>query len=336
MKEKKLVSIVCPCFNEEPVIDQFYQELRRVLDQECPPLKYQIYFIDDGSQDATLEHLNSLAERDPGVRVYSLSRNFGHQIALSAGIDVARGDALVLMDSDLQHPPQLLPLMIQKWQEGFQVVSALRQQTAGASWLKSVTSDGFYTLFNFLSEVPLVPGVADFTLLSREAYLALRRMPERHRFLRGMISWMGFRRACVPYVAPPRRAGLSKYTWRRMLSLAADALCSFTARPIRLATRFGLLVALLGFCYLGYILLHALLFQDAVPGWASILSTVIILGGVQLFFIGLIGGYVARIFEEAKARPLYFFKQIPHRPRRRPAFEKTAEVERGTEKHARD
>jgi polyisoprenyl-phosphate glycosyltransferase len=282
-----------------------------VLKNECADYDHWIIFVDDGSTDGTLTRLNAIADRDERVRVYSLSRNFGHQVALSAGLDAADGDVVVLMDSDLQHPPQLVPELLRKWQDGYQVVSAVRQHTEGASWLKRATSDGFYTLFNWLSDVHLTPGVADFTLLSRDAYEALRQMPERHRFLRGMISWMGFRRAFVPYTAAVRHAGQSKYTFRRMMALASDALCSFTARPIRLATKLGLLTALLGGIYLIYILFHALVLQDTIQGWSSTACLIIILGGMQLFFIGLIGEYLARVFDEVKARPKYILKQRP-------------------------
>jgi dolichol-phosphate mannosyltransferase len=180
--------------------------------------------------------------------------------------------------------------------------------------MKRTTSDGFYRLFNWLSDVSLTPGVADFTLLSREAYTALRQMPERHRFLRGMISWMGFRRALVPYEAAARPAGESKYTFRRMVALASDAICSFTARPIRLATKVGIVCAIVGLLYFIYILIHALILRDVIQGWSSIACLIIILGGMQLFFIGLIGEYLARVFDEVKARPKYIFKQKPDSP----------------------
>lgn len=310
---RPVITIISPCYNEEAVVESFYQALKSVLKNDCAEYDHWLLFVDDGSSDDTLDRLNALARQDDRVLVYSLSRNFGHQVALSAGLDVAEGDAVILMDSDLQHPPRLVPELLRQWQSGFQVVSAVRRHTAGASWLKRITSDGFYTVFNWLSDIPLVPGVADFTLLSQEAYHALRQMPERHRFLRGMISWMGFRRTFVPYDAAARHAGESKYTFRRMMALASDAICSFTARPIRLATKLGLLCALLGFLYLIYILVHALIVQDTVAGWSSIACLVIILGGMQLFFIGLIGEYLARVFDEVKARPKYFFKQQPHR-----------------------
>ena len=308
---RQVITIISPCYNEQDVVEPFYQALKSVLKNECGDYDHWILFVDDGSTDATLARLNAISDRGERVRVYSLSRNFGHQVALSAGLDAADGDAVILMDSDLQHPPQLLPELLRNWRDGFQVVSAVRQHTEGATWLKRATSDGFYTLFNWLSDVPLTPGVADFTLLSRDAYEALRQMPERHRFLRGMISWMGFRRAFVPYTAAVRHAGQSKYTFRRMMTLASDALCSFTARPIRLATKLGLITAALGAIYLAYILIHALILQDVIQGWSSLACLIIILGGMQLFFIGLIGEYLARVFDEVKARPKYILKQRP-------------------------
>lgn len=311
MVKRPLISVVCPFFNEEATVERLYARLREVLDAEQPPVDCRMLFIDDGSRDRTLERLDAVAAADPRVRVYALSRNFGHQAALSAGLDLARGDALVLMDADLQHPPELIREMLRKWREGFAVVAGLRQETADATWLKRATSNAFYRLFNLLSDVPIVPGVADFTLLSREAYRALRRLPERHRFLRGMIAWLGFPTAYVPYVAPPRTEGESKYSFRRMTSLAVDALVSFSVRPIRMAAKLGLTVAALGFLYLCYVVWRHLFLGDTVAGWPSILSTVIILGGLQLFFIGLIGEYIARSFEELKGRPLYVLKRRP-------------------------
>jgi dolichol-phosphate mannosyltransferase len=315
----KTITVISPCYNEESCVAKFYEALKAVLQTECAAYRHFILLVDDGSSDATLDRLNDLARQDPCVLVYSLSRNFGHQVALSAGLDQARGDAVILMDSDLQHPPALLPELIRQWEAGHEVVAAVRQATERVGWWKRLTSDGFYQVFNWLSEVAITPGVADFVLLARPAYRALQRMPERHRFLRGMIAWMGFRRALVPYRAAARVAGHSKYTLRRMLALAADALYSFTARPIRMAMRLGLVVAVPAAAYFVYILVHALILQDTIIGWPSTMCVILILGGLQLFFIGLIGEYLARVFDEVKARPRYLFKQRPRRRAPAPA-----------------
>lgn len=307
-RKKKRICVVCPCFHEEEGIQAFHAKLKEVLTRDCQEFAHRIIFVDDGSRDATLQRIQELAEQDPCVRAYSLARNFGHQIALSAGLDAARGDAVIVMDSDLQHPPEVIPELLQKWQEGSDVVLAVREQTEGASLFKRISSDGFYTVFNLLSDVKLTPGAADFCLLSRKAHRALCQMPERRRFLRGMIAWMGFKPARVSYVASERFAGESKYSLRRMLKLALDATISFSARPMRLALKAGALCVVAGLGYLAYILGRYLFLGDLVEGWASILGTIIVLGGAQLLSIGLIGEYLAHVFEEVKGRPLYVLK----------------------------
>lgn len=308
---RRTLCVVSPCYNEAAGIRDFVAALQQAL-AGLPDLEHRIVLVDDGSTDGTLRVLDELAAANPHVRVYSLSRNFGHQVALTAGCDVARGDALVLMDSDLQHPPALIPALVAKWRAGADIVSAVRLRTADASIVKRLTARVFYGLLNSVSDTRIVPDAADFVLLSRPAHEALRRMPERHRFLRGMVSWIGFRREFVEYQAPARAAGSSSYTFRRMLRLASDALFSFSTAPVRLATRLGLAVVGLGMLYLAYIgytlVAHP---ERVVQGWTSLAILVLILGGAQIMFIGLIGEYVARIFEESKGRPLYFFKQVP-------------------------
>jgi glycosyltransferase involved in cell wall biosynthesis len=308
---RAMLCVVSPCFNEAGGIRYFYSALKKTLSAlgDCD---HRMIFVDDGSADATLAVLNEIAAADAHVRVYALSRNFGHQVALTAGCDVAEGDAIVLMDSDLQHPPEIIPELIAKWRAGADVVSAVRSSTKGASFFKQASARAFYGLLNSVSDTHIVPDAADFVLLSRRAHAALLQMPERHRFLRGMVSWIGFRREFVEYVAQPRHAGESNYTLRRMMRLAADALFSFSTAPVRLATRLGLAVVACGLLYLAYIFYTLLAHPDhIVAGWTSLVIVVLILSGVQIVFIGLIGEYIARIFEEAKRRPLYFFKQRP-------------------------
>ena len=305
--------IVTPCFNEEAVLPLFYRNLKAVLGR-MPGAETVILFVDDGSTDTTLQILNQLAATDDAVGVVSLSRNFGHQIAITAGLDYAVGDAILMMDSDLQHPPELIPLMVQKWQEGFDVVSAIRQTTKGASFLKRQSSSLFYLVFNALSEVKVPMGAADFCLLSERAKLALQSMPERHRLLRGMISWIGFRRALLSYEAPERAAGSSKYNLIWMESLALDGVSSFSAAPVRLAFRVGVLIITIALVYFCYILYAAFRYGDVVRGWSSLVVVILGMGGSQLFFIGIIGEYLSRLYEEGKHRPLYFVKQEPRRP----------------------
>jgi dolichol-phosphate mannosyltransferase len=309
-----VLTVVAPCYNEAAVVDMFFQELRAALDA-LAGVEARMVFVDDGSTDATLEKLNAIAARDPRVDVYSLSRNFGHQIALAAGLDVARGDAVVMMDSDLQHPPAVIAELVRQWLAGYDIVSALRVTTERITFFKRATARGFYWLINQLSDVEIAPGAADFCLLSARAHRAIISMPERHRFLRGMVAWVGFRRAFVPFLAPPRRAGESKYTRLKMIGFAVDALLSFSAAPMRVASRLGVALIVPGLLYLAYVLARYFFVGDLVAGWGSTISVLLIVGGLQLGFIGLIGEYLARIFEETKRRPLYVFKQEPSRPR---------------------
>jgi polyisoprenyl-phosphate glycosyltransferase len=312
------ICIVTPCYNEAEGIVSFYDAVVRALDG----LDWSLVCVDDGSTDGTLRQLNDLARRDHRVRVFSLSRNFGHQIALSAGLDVADGDAVVILDSDLQHPPSLIPEMVRLWQvEGHDIVSAVRTSTAGASWLKRASADGFYWLINKLSDTPIINGAADFCLLSRRAHHALLAMPERHRFLRGMVAWIGFSRATVSFEAPRRPTGRPKYTAFRSLALAWDAILSFSSTPMRLATRLGVGVSGVGALYLLYIVIRYLALNDLQRGWGSLMAAVLVLGGMQLTFVGLMGEYVVRVFEESKRRPLYFFKQDPRTGPPTPAAE---------------
>jgi glycosyltransferase involved in cell wall biosynthesis len=312
-----LLSIVAPCYNESEVIGLFYDALRPVADS-LAGLDVEIVLVDDGSSDSTLDQLNRMAAQDPQVRVYSLSRNFGHQIALSAGLDAARGDAVIMMDSDLQHPPTLIPEMVRLWREGYDVVSTIRESTADETWFKGVTSRGFYTLLNALSATKVPQGAADYCLLTRRVVDSLRGMPERHRFLRGLVSWVGFRRVLLPYQAPRRAAGHTKYSPVKMLNFALDAVFSFSAEPLRLALRAGLAITVAGFFYLAWTLLNGYVLGGLVPGYASLIGVTMILGGCQLVFVGLIGQYLARVFEEVKGRPLYLLKQEPSEPERRP------------------
>lgn len=315
--QRGFLSVVVPCYNESEVIGLFYGEIRPVL-AALEHLDFELIFVDDGSSDSTLDQLNRIAEKDPAVRVCSLSRNFGHQIALTAGLDAAVGDAVITMDADLQHPPSLIPELVRQWREGYDIVSAIRERTEGETWFKNLTSRGFYMLLNLLSSTKVPEGAADFCLISRRVAGSMRDMPERHRFVRGLISWAGFRRAFVAYQAPRRAAGRTKYGPVKMVALALDAVFSFSAQPLRLALRAGLTVTVLGFAYLAWTLIKGFLLHALVPGYSSLIGVTMILGGCQLVFIGLIGEYLARVFEQVKGRPIYLLKQEP-REARRPA-----------------
>jgi dolichol-phosphate mannosyltransferase len=328
---RPLISIVSACFNEEQVIELFHRALSGVID-ELADYDFEIVFVDDGSTDGTLAALNDIAARDPRVRVGSLSRNFGHQIALTAGLDHAVGDAVVMTDCDLQHPPALIPRMLLEWRAGYDIVSALREHTAGVSFFKRASSRVFYLLVNRLGIADIPDGAADFCLVSRRVADALGSMRERHRFLRGMIWWAGFRRTFLPYRAEARAAGKSKYTVGKMVTMGLDAMVSFSTAPIGLATRLGFVIVLGGFAYLVWNLVNAYVTGWRAPGWASVLGVVMILGGAQILFIGLIGQYLARVFEEAKGRPMYIMKQTPEPPAvRRAAARPTAQETRAAQ-----
>jgi polyisoprenyl-phosphate glycosyltransferase len=323
-KDRYTLCVVAPCCNEADGIRQFYQQLRQML-ATLPGCRYRIVLVDDGSSDATPQILEDLAREDSAVHVLTLSRNFGHQIALTAGLDAADGDAVIMMDSDLQHPPQLIPQMVARWREGADIVSAIRHATQGASWWKNATSGLFYRLINLLSDTYIVPGAADFCLLSRGAHRALLAVRERQRFLRGIVSWIGFNRTFIPFEAPPRFAGKTSYSLTKMIRLAMTAVVSFSSAPLRMATRLGLVLSAAGFVYLAYILIAWLVLEQIQPGWTSTICVILILGGVQLVFMGLLGEYLAVVYEEAKQRPLYLLKE-PAAERRPEAVDADAYV----------
>lgn len=308
--KKTTVSLVVPCFNEAEVIGLFHTELTRVIDS-IDDYDFEICYVDDGSQDGTIGKLTTLAERDQRVQVLALSRNFGHQAALMAGLENVTGDAVITLDSDLQHPPSFIPQLLKSWSKGFDIVSMVRETTDGASLFKRISSQLFYRLLNTISDTKVVPGASDFMLLSRQAKEALTALPDRHLFIRGMISWIGFPRSFIHYTAPPRAAGKSKYGLAKMITLSLNGIFSLSIKPITLAIRFGMAIILLSGAYFAYIAGRYLLFGDLVPGWASIATLVMFFSGVHLCFIGLIGQYLGRVFEQVKNRPRYYLKELP-------------------------
>jgi dolichol-phosphate mannosyltransferase len=302
----RLLCIVIPCFNEAEVLGHTYAELKRVL-VRLPSYRHLIYFVDDGSRDATLPELNRLAQCDDSVRVLSLSRNFGHQIAIVAGLQHAerRADALLVMDADLENPPALIPAMLEQLERGHDVVLGVRQTGRQVGALRRLGSRAFYWLFNRVSDIPITPGAPDFFLLSPRAREALERVAEQRPFLRALVAWIGFPSVCVPYVPPARAQGRSKYTLSRMLRLAEDALFAFSSAPARLLLRLGVLLGASGLPLLGWALVRA-----AGPAWlvAGLLLT---LSGLQLAGLGVVAGYLVRALDQNQARPLYLLKQEP-------------------------
>ena len=317
---RKKITIVSPCYNEAQGITDFYETIHSTLNT-LPDIQHEIVLIDDGSTDDTPVILKNLSQSNPNLKVIVLSRNFGHQIALTAGVDHASGDALIMMDSDLQHPAEMIPQLIEFWKQGYDIVSTIRVETQDAGFFKSFTSKLFYVLFNKLSPTHLPVGAADFCLLSKRVYSQMKQMREKHRFLRGLVWWMGYNKKMLPYSAHTRKSGTSKYSIAKMIKLATEAIFSFSSKPLTIAIRFGLLLTFLGFVYLIYILYTYMTNKGVIAGWASLISTLLILNGFQLIFIGLIGEYIAKIFEEVKGRPVYIIKEIwnekessPNRP----------------------
>jgi dolichol-phosphate mannosyltransferase len=305
-----VLTVVAPLYNERETVEEFHRRLTAALE---PLGAYEIVLVDDGSTDTSWETMYGIAAVDDRVRLLRLSRNFGHQIALTAGLDAARGDAVVLIDGDLQDPPELIPELVARWHEGYDVVYAVREQREGESRLRLWAISAYYTLFRRMAATDIPANTGDFRLLSRRAVDALARMPERARYLRGMTSWIGFRQTGVPYRRDARYAGTSKYPFGMLWRLASDGITSFSVAPIRLVTRIG--AVMLVFC-VGVLAwtLYVRFFTDNAPqGWTSLLAVVLLLGGMQMLGIGIVGQYIARIFEETKQRPLYFVSETVER-----------------------
>jgi polyisoprenyl-phosphate glycosyltransferase len=303
MKKAPLLSVVVPVFNEAENLPALYGALSKQFDNL--DLAAEIVFVNDGSSDDSLAVMKRLHAEDERVKVVGLSRNFGHQCCLTAGIEHAAGEAVIVMDADLQHPPDLIPAMVARWREGYQVVYTVRDNSAAAGRFKRWSSAAFYRLINAVSEVPIIAHAADFRLMDRTVVNCLMSMPERSRFLRGMISWVGFRQIGLPYVSAPRRAGKSKYSLRKMFSLAVQGITSFSLAPLRLSTYIGFATAVSVIPYALWGVYAKLFTNQVVHGWASLEVSVLFLGGVQLMSLGILGEYVGRIYAEVKGRPVY-------------------------------
>lgn len=300
------LAVVVPVFNEAAVLETFHQRLSEVLGG-CG-LNWQVLYVDDGSDAACLELLQQLRERDRRVAVLELSRNFGRDIAVSAGLDHADADAVVVMDADLQDPPELIPQFIEQWRKGYDVVYGQRSHRHGDSALKRCTAGAFYRVMGLLSDVDIPPDVGDFRLLSRRAVAALNALPERHRYMKGLYAWIGFAQKGVPYERAARAGGSSKWTYWRLWNFALDGITSFSAAPLKMATGLGLLTSSASFLYGAFMLVRTLLYGNPVPGYPSLIIVVLFLGGVQLICLGIIGEYLARTYQESKGRALYVLK----------------------------
>jgi polyisoprenyl-phosphate glycosyltransferase len=303
LAKRSLISVVVPCYNEEEVLHQTHSRLTQVLGSM--DADYEIVYVNDGSRDQTLFLLKELQSQDPHVRVVSFSRNFGHQLAVTAGVDAASGDAVVLIDADLQDPPELIPQMVAKWREGYHVVYGVRTSRPGESHFKLVTAKMFYRMINVISDVAIPLDTGDFRLMDRRVVEVLRDMPERDRFVRGMVSWVGFKQFALPYSRAERAAGESKYPLRKMILFALDGVLSFSLVPLRMAIFLGFITAALSMVGVLYALFIKLFMGTPVPGWTFIIISVFLLSGVTLVSLGIVGEYVGRIYRESKRRPLY-------------------------------
>jgi polyisoprenyl-phosphate glycosyltransferase len=302
-----MLSVVAPIYNEVDSVAELHRRLTSVLEGLG---EYEIVLVDDGSSDGSWQALIDLAAGDRHLRLVKLSRNFGHQAALSAGLDAARGDAVVLMDGDLQDPPEVIPELVAQWRDGSDVVYAVRSARQGDSRSKRVLASVFYRALRRMTSTDIPADAGDFRLLSRRAADTVAALPERARYLRGLTSWIGFRQTSVAYVRQPRRDGESKYPVRRSLRLAVDAVTSFSTFPIKVMTMLGLLLVMFCLGVLGWTLYVKYSTHDATPGWTSVIAVVLLLGGVQLVSLGVLGQYIARIFEEAKQRPVYLVDEV--------------------------
>ena len=298
----KRVSIVVPVYNEEDNIAHFVQSVEKVM--ETLPYAYEILFIDDGSRDRSREILREMGERDPHVQSIFLARNAGHQVALTCGTDHADGDAVITMDGDMQHPPELLPVLLAKWEAGYEIVQTVRLTTEGASIFKRLTSKYYYRLLNAMTDVEIQEGGSDFRLMDRKAVLALRRYHEHARFIRGIVGAMGFRKTSVEFVAPERFAGQSKFSLHKMISFALDGILAYSVQPLRAAFYVGICSALLAILLFLHVLYETLR-GETVAGWSTIVVCSLFFGGMQMMMLGVCGEYIARILQEVKNRPLY-------------------------------
>jgi glycosyltransferase involved in cell wall biosynthesis len=308
-KSRLSIDIVIPVYNEAGVVEQTYAGLCAVINSLSYP--FTIYYVNDGSTDDTSKSLAALANKDRRIQYIELSRNFGHQAALTAGLDASKGDLVITMDCDGQHPPELIPEMIQLYKQGYDVIQGQRGDAVAMATFKKWTSEGFYKILNSISGTHVLPGAADFRAMSRQTVEALKSMPEYHRFLRGMIVWLGYRSVILPYREPERIAGKSKYSVGKMIRLASDAIFSFSLMPLYIGLSFGFIFIVLALAQMIYVLVLWLTNQTnrIVPGWSSLMAVLLIASGIIMILLGFIGVYVGYIFQEVKRRPIYLIRR---------------------------
>jgi glycosyltransferase involved in cell wall biosynthesis len=296
-------SVVVPVFNEEEVVGESYRRLRKVMDALGET--FEIIFVNDGCVDKTPDILSKICEADPTVRLINFSRNFGHQVAISAGMDYARGRAIVVIDADLQDPPEVIPDMIRKWKEGFDVVYGKRLKRKGESVFKRATASMFYRLLRSMTNVNIPVDVGDFRLIDRKVCDVMKTLREKSRFVRGLVSWAGFRQTACEYVREERFAGVTKYPLRKMMRFASDAIASFSYKPLKIAMSIGTICTITGVAYLLFVIFQALFTMEVVEGWSVCIGLTLLLDGIVLIGLGIVGEYIGRIYDESKSRPLY-------------------------------
>jgi dolichol-phosphate mannosyltransferase len=306
MESGKKISVIVPCFNEEESLKTFHQTLIQFLSESYT---YEIIYVNDGSKDQTLPILVLLAKENPNIKYISLSRNFGHQNALKAGYDFATGDCAISLDADLQHPPSVIPELIAKWEEGFEIVNTIRNDHESISISKKISSRIFYQIMRKLSDVRIENGMADFRLIDKKVLKQLKLFSENYLFFRGIIPWMGFRQADIPYKANERFAGKSKYTFKKMLKFASAGVTAFSVKPLKLSIYLGSFIAILTFIY-GIYAAYIHMFTDkALTGWTSVIMSILFIGGINLLMLGIIGEYLGKLFIENKRRPNYLISE---------------------------
>lgn len=301
----KKITILVPAYNEEEVLDQLYDRLKGVMNG-LPDYQFEILFVNDGSKDQTLSIIKNLRAKDTRISYVNLSRNFGKEIAMIAGLDYATGDAVIIIDADLQDPPELIPEMIKYWEMGYDDVFAKRRSRAGETWLKKWTSATYYKVLQKMTRIPIQENTGDFRLLDRRCVEALKQLRETQRYTKGMFSWIGYNKKEILFDRDPRAAGETKWNYAKLVDLAIEGITSFTTAPLRWSAFFGIIISAFAFAFMIWIIIKTLLFGEPVAGYPSLMTVILFLGGIQLLSLGIIGEYLGRIFNESKHRPLYF------------------------------
>ncbi len=308
-----IITLIIPCFNEQEVLNLFYKEVSFVT-KSISNISFRFLFINDGSKDHTLDILRELSQKHEDVSYLSLSRNFGKEAAMLAGLDYAEGDAVIIMDADLQHPPEMIPEMVRYWKQGYDDVCAKRKNRKDEGWVKRCLTQAFYSCISFLSKVPMQQNVGDFRLMDRRCVASLRLLRESQRYTKGIFTWIGYRKKELPFEVQTRAAGKTTWNYFSLVNLALEGITSFTTVPLRLTTCLGLLISMLATCYMFFVLINALLYGDPVAGYPTIMTVMLFLGGVQLLSLGIIGEYLGRIFNESKNRPIYLIDEHDGNP----------------------